>query len=100
MDVLEASDGEEALKIIDEHKPTGIVLDIMMPNKTGLEVIDELSLRGIRTPIVIVSAFVTMKEFISLKHSNKNVKSLLSKPFTHKEFVAVLNDLLKPVSST
>lgn len=36
--VLEASDGEEALKTIRAHRPVAVVLDVMMPGMSGWEV--------------------------------------------------------------
>ncbi|MCX6806478.1 MAG: response regulator, partial [Patescibacteria group bacterium] len=42
IDVLEAVDGSMALSMISEHKPKLVLLDLMMPNVTGLEVLEEL----------------------------------------------------------
>lgn len=42
IDVLEAIDGAMALSMINENKPEVVLLDLMMPNVTGLEVLEEL----------------------------------------------------------
>ena len=37
--VLEASDGDEAWAMIQEHRPAVVLLDVQMPGRTGLEVL-------------------------------------------------------------
>jgi DNA-binding response OmpR family regulator len=63
-DVLEASDGEWALKLAHEEHPALIVLDLMMPNVSGYQVVREIRqhprLKGI--PILILSGVVPGKE--------------------------------------
>lgn len=44
--VAEATDGEEACKLYDEHTPDVLMLDLRMPKKDGLQVITELSPAG------------------------------------------------------
>jgi CheY-like chemotaxis protein len=55
--VVEASNGDEALQAIPEHRPDVVLLDITMPEKDGWETLGELKadarLRGI--PVVMVS---------------------------------------------
>ncbi len=62
-ETLEARDGEEALKIIQTDKPDLLVLDIMMPNMDGYEVLQEIKsnpeLENI--PVLIFSALKTQK---------------------------------------
>lgn len=41
-DVLEARNGEEALGMIREHRPSLVFLDVMMPKKNGYEVCEEV----------------------------------------------------------
>jgi CheY-like chemotaxis protein len=56
--VLRASDGEEALAVTRLHRPDVVVTDIMMPKRSGLEVVAEL--KGdpatAAIPVVLVSA--------------------------------------------
>lgn len=58
-DVVTAVDGEEAMQKLGddpESQPDVILLDAMMPRKSGLDVLRELRGSGSRTPILIVSA--------------------------------------------
>ena len=53
--VAEAGDGAEALRLIAQHKPDVAVLDVTMPEKTGLEVAQELRESGSEIGILILS---------------------------------------------
>jgi RNA polymerase sigma factor (sigma-70 family) len=53
--IADASDGQEVLDLLEQHEPNLLVLDISMPNKTGLEVAKELRGRGSEVPILILS---------------------------------------------
>jgi CheY-like chemotaxis protein len=55
IEVLEAQDGPAALEIYQQHKPDLILLDIMMPLMSGLEVLEDLHKRGSKVPIIILS---------------------------------------------
>jgi DNA-binding response OmpR family regulator len=57
-DVTTAVDGEEAMQKLggSEGEPDVILLDAMMPRKSGLDVLRELREGGSRTPVLIVSA--------------------------------------------
>ena len=58
LDIREASSGKEALSVIEEEAPDGIILDLLMPDMSGLEVLRQL--RSHRTteglPIVIYTS--------------------------------------------
>ena len=56
--VLKAYGGENALAILDQETPDAIVLDMMMPEMSGLDVLDRLRQRPelSKLPVVIVSA--------------------------------------------
>ncbi len=57
-DVLVAENGHEALRTLESHRPSVIVLDVMMPGMDGLTFLLERMRRGIAVdvPVVCVSA--------------------------------------------
>lgn len=55
--VAEASNGREAIEQIKIHKPDVLVMDISMPEMTGIEAADEIKKENIDTKILILSMF-------------------------------------------
>lgn len=53
----EASDGNEALELIQTAKPEVALLDVRMPKRTGLEVTRALRAAGNQTPVVLLTTF-------------------------------------------
>src|SRR4051794_13023576 len=47
-EVILAQDGLEALEQLDYHRPSLMILDLMMPNVNGFELAEQLRLRGLR----------------------------------------------------
>lgn len=82
--VFPASDGEEALEMIRLHKPDIVLLDLIMPIKTGFEVLEEVksdvSIQDI--PIVIFSNLsqesdiAKTKEMGALDYINKDAMTM------------------------
>ena len=54
--VISASDGLDALKMMENHHIDLIVLDVMMPNMDGYEFTEHLRSVGDNTPILMVTA--------------------------------------------
>jgi len=52
--VVEAIDGKMALDKIHEHKPDLILLDLMMPNVGGVEVLKELKKQGVTPDLPVI----------------------------------------------
>jgi DNA-binding response OmpR family regulator len=63
-DVISASDGEEGLRLACEHKPDLLVLDLMLPKLSGLEVLRKLRARPetARLPVVVISGLSQSNE--------------------------------------
>lgn len=56
--VYAAVDGAQALAMVDWVQPDVIVLDLRMPRLSGVEFLRSLEARGVRTPVVVCSAFL------------------------------------------
>jgi two-component system response regulator AtoC len=59
--VTTASDGAECLKKLASNPPNLIILDFMMPELSGIEVLKELRQRDDDTPVIIVTAYGTVE---------------------------------------
>lgn len=53
----EASDGDEAIAVIEREKPDVVLLDLRMPKKSGLEVLQALREHGTMRPTLILTTF-------------------------------------------
>lgn len=51
----EAGEGHEALRLIEEEKPDVAMLDISMPNLSGLGIADEIRERGVGTKVIFLT---------------------------------------------
>jgi two-component system cell cycle response regulator DivK len=92
--VIEAEDGNEALEVVNHHRPSLILIDLNMPVIDGLEAIKEirkLEAPGEQVPIVAITAFDVygMKEAALETGCN----SYLSKPLDMEELDRALKAL-------
>ena len=55
--VGEASDGEEALRVLEETSADAVLLDVRMPKKSGVEVLEERKRAGLPTPAILLTTF-------------------------------------------
>ncbi len=55
--VAQASDGAEALRLIEAHGPDVVLLDIQMPGLNGLDVLARLRAKESRVPCLVVTTF-------------------------------------------
>lgn len=92
--VLTASNGVEALGMVEAEKPDLIVLDVMMPQMTGHEARDELRRRGHQTPILFLSAAGTFEEQVS--QMADDLTDYLPKPFKPSEVADHIEAMLDP----
>jgi len=95
-DVIEAKDGEEALKLYSEKKPDIIFTDIMMPHKNGVEFVKAVREKDKLTPIVIITAH-TEKEYL-LSVVDMHLEHYLVKPINLKNLKETLKKCLDVIS--
>jgi len=55
--VAEASDGEEAISVIREHRPDVVLLDVRMPKRSGIDVLEALRKTGSLPPTILLTTF-------------------------------------------
>jgi DNA-binding NarL/FixJ family response regulator len=55
--VAEASDGDEALEVIRRERPDAVLLDVRMPKRTGVEVLQALHRSGELPPTILLTTF-------------------------------------------
>jgi DNA-binding response OmpR family regulator len=55
VDVVETGDGAAVLDLIAEHRPHCVVLDVMLPGKSGMQVLEELRASDTTTPVVLLT---------------------------------------------
>lgn len=60
--VLEASDGEEALDVMEHHHIDLLITDVMMPETDGLELTSDLRESGYDFPILMITALETVED--------------------------------------
>jgi DNA-binding NtrC family response regulator len=52
-----ATDGETALKIIEEDPPQVVVLDVMMPGIGGMEILNRMKARNLQIPVILLTGY-------------------------------------------
>ena len=87
LEVIQASDGEEAWRLAREHLPDLVVLDVMMPYMDGFEVLKSLR-REPETeslPVIMLTAKAQDKDVFEGYHYGADM--YLTKPFNPMELV-------------
>lgn len=92
-DVVLAFDGAEALEAVGTAEPDVIVLDIMMPHIDGLTACRRLRSKGIRTPILMLTARQDVSDRVA--GLDAGADDYLPKPYALEELLARLRALLR-----
>ena len=91
-DVRVASDGTEALKLLQETVPALVVLDINMPGPDGFQVLEAIR-REMDVPVIMLSA--RGREGDKVRALNLGADDYLTKPFGIEEFLARVRAALR-----
>ena len=89
-----ARNGLEGLQRVQEYQPNLILTDLMMPQMSGLEMIQHIRQLEVAkgTPIILVTA--KADEDTRIEGTEKGADAYLSKPFNHRELLAEVRNLL------
>ena len=89
---ITAYDGEKGLKKAKDNSPDLIILDVMMPNVNGLEVLKEVR-ESSKVPIIILTAKSDERD--ELEGFEYGADEYISKPFSPKILAARVNAILR-----
>jgi DNA-binding response OmpR family regulator len=91
--VERASDGEEALALLQETSPDLLVLDLSLPRRDGVEVLEEMQGRFGNTAVLVLTGRSMVEERV--KCLDLGADDFLLKPFSFHELIARCRALLR-----
>ncbi len=89
--VAEAASGIEAMRTLHDHQPDIVILDIILPDSNGLDLLESIVKVRPRAKVVICSSLG--QESIVKKAMDLGAKGFLQKPFTPEKVRAALEGL-------
>jgi two-component system nitrogen regulation response regulator NtrX len=91
-EVLTASNGYEALKIIEAESPDLVLLDIWMPGIDGIETLQEIKRTNPFLPVIIISGHGTIET--AVKATKLGAHDFIEKPLSIEKVVVTINNAL------
>jgi two-component system OmpR family response regulator len=96
--VDEASDGDAGLDLASGEPYDVAIVDLMLPRRDGLSLIEELRRRGVSTPVLILSARRSVDDRVRGLQSGGD--DYLTKPFAFAELLARVQALVRRATRT
>jgi len=93
-DIIEASDGNEGIEQLKNHRPDLIISDVIMPNMSGVELLNEIKKSRLTShiPIVFLSSKATMDDQIA--NYERGLEFFIAKPFNPKLLLSVIQQII------
>src|SRR5215204_6521952 len=92
-EVVLEHDGGRAVKKFEDTNPDVCVLDIMLPNKGGFDIADEIRERNTQVPIIFLSAKSGANDVVTGFKMGAN--DYIRKPFSMEELIVRIEHVLK-----
>lgn len=93
---VEASTGEEAIRVFEEENPAVAILDVMLPGITGFEVCETIRNKSPRTGIIMVSA--KSQDIDKILGLERGADDYIIKPFNPQELILRVRSLMRRVN--
>ena len=93
-EVAKVGDGDAAVAAVRELKPAVAVLDVMMPRRTGLEVLAELRSDPSLNDVKVILLSARVQESDVERGLDAGADAYLAKPFKAQDLVAKVEELL------
>ena len=91
-----ATDGEEALHMIETDPPQIVILDVMMPGLGGLEVLKRIKIQYARIPVILLTGRGSTKE--GIEGMRLGAFDYLIKPINIEELIEKIEKAIKSAS--
>jgi len=99
--VIEAQDGDVGLSLFQAQRPALVITDLFMPNREGIETIQELRRLAPDAKIIAMSSSSTPSGKLYLSAARKlGADAILPKPFKPAELLAAVENALAPSPPT
>ena len=92
-DVIMESDGARVMDSFNKSKPDICVLDVMLPNKDGFTIADEIRELDDKVPIIFLTAKTQTEDVV--KGFNIGGNDYIRKPFSMEELIVRIQNLLR-----
>ncbi len=92
-DVIAETDGAKAVELFKSSSPDICILDVMLPNKDGFTIADEIREINQDIPIIFLTARTQTEDVV--KGFSLGGNDYVRKPFSMEELIARVNNLLK-----
>ncbi len=99
-EVITAKNGDEAIDLAKKHSPNLIILDVMMPGKTGLEVCNILRTQPQFTETLIIFLTAMSDESAEIKGLETGADDYITKPVSPKVLISKVNALFRRVKKS
>lgn len=90
--IIEAADGEIACNMYEEEKPDLIIMDITMPNKTGIDALRDIKAMDPDSKIIMCSAMG--QESMVVEAIKLGALDFIVKPFKPERILQIVNKIL------
>ncbi len=94
-EIFQATNGKESLAALEANTPDIIISDLMMPEMTGLEFLEELGKQERKIPVIIMTAFGTID--YAVKAMKMGAFDFITKPIDYDYMFAVIRRVLHTI---
>jgi DNA-binding NtrC family response regulator len=91
--VLLADGGKKVLELLDEHDPEMALLDVAMPDFSGLDLLKEIRRRGKDFPVVMITAYGSID--LAVQAMRQGAHDFISKPFEPDHIAVVVQKAME-----
>lgn len=96
-EILEAGEGTAAIQLVENHEVDLMLLDVMMPQKDGLQTLRDIRLKHKKLPVIMLTA--KSEEIDKLLGLEMGADDYITKPFSIRELAARIRAVLRRSST-